>query len=369
MPTNKQIFSEQIFDLPINIKGDYLSNIAAVFETFKKQIRLFDGDVKTELVPSLALIDDQCNSILKSVEIYLRGFPGESYQILKECLDKLKSSDKLEIQQNLNVAEKQNLYRVRVAPNQSLSKEGLFHIPYQFREKVATQRYSIPGLPCLYLGDSLFVCWEEMGRPDFNEIHASRFDLTMSGFKLLNLNINTSEIRERCFKASASGKFVKHLIGFLSYWPLLAACSFVVQKPTEVFKPEYIIPQLVLQWVVSVEEVDGLKYKSNRIKSGAQNVGSFTNIVIPVKEIASTGYCSTLLKKIKMTSPVSWTILEVTDPKRGFLNGIKQDLDPETLRRASFIEIINGEQTIYSESKFGLLEEKLKTMHPSFITV
>ena len=41
----------------------------------------------------------------------------------------------------------------------------MFHIKYELRGKVQTQRCSFPGLPCLYLGCSSYVCWLELNRP------------------------------------------------------------------------------------------------------------------------------------------------------------------------------------------------------------
>lgn len=364
MSSNKTIFTNKVFDLPIQSEFNYLDGIKLTFEQFLTSIGLFTGDIKSQLDPNIKVIEDQCIAIIETTEMFLKGFPGEAYFHLKKCLDKLNAMDLLEVQQTLTTTEKGNLYRVRIDQKSQLEKGGIFHIPFNMREKVATQRYSIPGLPCLYLGDSLFVCWEELGRPDLDAIHASRFDLAISNFKLLNLNINTNEIRKRCFPGTKE-KFIPHLIKFLSYWPLLSACSFIVRKPLDVFKPEYIIPQLVMQWVAAEGNVDGLKYKSNRIAFGPNNVGSFTNVVIPVKEISSSGFCNVLSKKIKFTTPISWSLLEASDPKHDFLKNDAGDIKIDALRRASYIEIIDGERTIYANSKFGILEEKLKTLTPT----
>lgn len=365
--TNKSIFEKPVFDLPIKSEVNYFDAVKDSFDNFLRTLEEFSGEIEASIKPNMAIIAKQCESILGTIELFLKGFPGQAYTKLKECLDELNALDLLEIQQNLTSTEKGNLYRVRIDQSTQIDKNGIFHIPFNLREKVGTQRYSIPGLPCLYLADSLFVCWQEMDRPEFNSMHASRFDLSDSEFKFLNLNINTNEIRKRCFTKTKE-KFVPHLTKYISYWPLLAACSFIVRKPTELFKPEYIIPQLVLQWIVDAKGVDGIKYKSNRIKAGTNNIGSFTNVVIPVKMLESTGFCRALSKKIKFTNPISWSLLDVSDPNRDFLKRESGDTKTEALRRASFIEVVDGESTIYISSKFGILEEKLKTL-PSTLLV
>lgn len=45
-------------------------------------------------------------------------------------------------------------------------------------------------------------------------------------------------------------------------WPIILACSLLVSDNQATFKPEYIVPQLVLQWVTSQENVDGIQYPS-----------------------------------------------------------------------------------------------------------
>ncbi|MGF7072371.1 hypothetical protein [Mucilaginibacter sp. 3215] len=367
MISNKSIFANQCFDLPIKSEEDFSQSLKNIYKEFLTIINGFTGDVHSSLISNKPIIEKQCISLIKVVDTFLNGFPGQAYFILKECMDELNSLSLLEIQRSLTATEKGNLYRVRADVRSQLKQKDVFHIPFDLREKVATQRYSIPGLPCLYLGDSIFVCWEEMDRPALSNLHVSRFDLSLSDFKLLDLNINTNDLRKRCFPGNKE-KFIPHLVKFITYWPLLAACSFIVRKPTEVFKPEYIVPQLLLQWIVDAEGVDGIKYKSNRVKVGPNNVGSFTNVVIPVKQISNKGFCKILSKKIKFTNPISWSLLEATDPKQDFLEDSGEDLNLNAMRRASYIEIIEGERTIYITSKFGILEEKLKTMTSKLLT-
>ena len=49
----------------------------------------------------------------------------------------------------------------------------MFHIKYSLRSKVKTQRFSFPGLPCLYLGASSYVCWLELNRPAFDKFQVA----------------------------------------------------------------------------------------------------------------------------------------------------------------------------------------------------
>jgi len=363
--TNREIFGRANFDIPKRRSSASISTFTkGTFSNFLKDIRSFHGAIAEKLKPNLELISAQCDSISSALDLYLKGGTAVAYQVLKKCLDELNEIQVLPIQQ-VPKEGNESLYRVRTSINNQLRKEDLFHIPFELREKVSTQRYSIPGLPCLYLADSIFVCWEEMGRPDISQMYVSRFDLSSSHFKFLFFTVNTDTIRRRCFTSDARGKFVNQFVSFLTYWPILSACSTIVEKPSDTFKPEYIIPQLVLQWVVSERKLDGVQYRSNRIKVDSHSTGSFNNIVVPVLDANDTGFCSQLKNKVKLTNPISWQLLDISNSLQNIAR--KDDYEIKDLRRAMFVELIGGEKTIYVDSKFGLMEEKLKGMKATHI--
>ena len=67
-------------------------------------------------------------------------------------------------------ANEKPLYRMRIMENRrDLKYTDLFHIPIDKRGIVNTNRYSAPGFPCLYLGTSIYACWEELGRPSMSQ--------------------------------------------------------------------------------------------------------------------------------------------------------------------------------------------------------
>ena len=53
-----------------------------------------------------------------------------------------------------------------------------------------------------------------------------------------------------------------YLLKYIYTYPLRAACSLVVKHPDGKFIEEYIIPQLLLQWVINDEDFDGIRYES-----------------------------------------------------------------------------------------------------------
>ena len=366
--SNKDILSNAIFNLPKHRKGeDFATSVEKMLSELNKTLGKFDGDLKTLIFANKELIDKQCISIVKAIQEYLKGYPHKAYIELKSCLDDLKASGLLPIQEFKVSTGLDEYYRVRVG-QKSFDKKGLFHIPFHIREKVSTQRYSIPGLPCLYLGDSIYVCWEELNQPDINQLNVSRFDLNNSGFKFLLFNETADDYKKRCFQNNPNGQpmLLAGLTSFLTYFPLLASCSFQVDKPKDVFKPEYIIPQLLLQWIVGEQDLDGVKYRSNRIKYSDNMAGTFSNIAIPAKIINDDGFCPELQNKILFTEPISWHLIDIANDRKK----LKLSIDEITrsTRRVRKIELIQGESVDYFLTKFGKFEERLRTLPVKTVT-
>ena len=113
-----------------------------------------------------------------------------------------------------------------------LSKEEMFHIPYEKRFLVGNQRFSLSGLPCLYLGGSSYICWEELGRKDFSSSNYCGFSLRKP-IRLFDLLIPESIDAPQQITRVA----------------LALSCSLAASRDA-VFKPEYILPQCILHSLI-----------------------------------------------------------------------------------------------------------------------
>ena len=67
-------------------------------------------------------------------------------------------------------------------------------------------------------------------------------------------------------------------------------------------------------------------------------------------------------KKIKFTNPISYQLLEISGNKP-----IAKNVDVADLQRAMYIELIEGEKSTYSETVFGKLEDKLKSLQAKYL--
>jgi hypothetical protein len=287
--------------------------------------------------------------IKEALDSYLDGKPFESYKIFEKTMN-----DRLIKYKNLlktdTFENETNFFRIReTKENYLFSQNDMFHIPFHLRGKISTQRYSIPGYPSLYLSKTLYVCWEEMKRPKIDEFQAIRLKSTKK-IKYLDLALLKSQ------NNSSKKESYKYLIT----WPLIIACSVKVLNPSDTFKSEYIIPQLLLQWVRMNRDIDAIKYSSTHIDySNIEDLKDLYNIVMPVKDNKDKGYCNHLKTYFEMTEAISWQFYQMTNAGGSAVlyrsNELKEYDD-----KIPHIELVKGIKLNYGSSIFGALERHLE---------
>ena len=331
-------------DFTKNILNSYSAKLQKVSDS---QINLIEGATDFKEFNKM-LIDGVITALVE----YYNGNPFKSYEQIHKILGEYNKYPRIK---NVLIPQGSNLYRIRAKnENYPLPRKELFHIPFELRGKVQSQRYSIPGFPTLYLSNSVYVCWEELERPDIDDIQASLFksntDLTVLDF-----------MRPDSYRLKyANLPIDKELLDYLMIWPLIMASSVKVDGKRDFFKPEYIIPQLILQWVKENENVDGIRYFSNNVDINGGTQGEFYNIAIPVKQNKSEGYCDKLKELFTMTEV--WS-LPLNDAALGNANilysratytGINTDIKS--------LELISGKATEYYSSVFAKFELNLKSL-------
>lgn len=249
------------------------------------------------------------------------------------------------------------LFRVRGGPIAgSFQRNDLFHIPFQSRHAVSPQRYSTSGIPMLYLGSSLYVCWEEMGRPDFSTLWVSALRLREDEkARLLNLGWRPGVVAHFLSAANHNpeGELCEIAVALATLWPLQAACSHRRRYPDARFVEEYIIPQMLTRFVVESGEFEGIRFFSCRVRSRGSNLHKEAmNFVFPAVPLADRGYSTRLLKKLEMTPPMPWTLVLPMGPRvsRG---------DPSVRSGIGVTEIVRGHPIDYSRTDFARIEGHL----------
>jgi hypothetical protein len=238
----------------------------------------------------------------------------------------------------------------------------MFHVPFQLRHLIETQRYSIPGFPSLYLASSIYTAWKEFDCPDLNKVVAIRVEPT-ENIKILDFGYPTQYLAGTVDTFNSGGVKSNALLGILTApiiaWPLLAACSIMVLNRKAPFKPEYIIPQFLLQLVrnnIFGKDVHGIRYFSIKYGQSNHSILLGSNFVFPVKVGEKSGHCPELKKLFKITEPLPWQVATVVDEE--------QDLSKTP---DAFLEITKGSSVHYKVTKFAKVEAMLIDQKAAFL--
>lgn len=152
-----------------------------------------------------------------------------------------------------------------------------YHIPFSKRHLVGSQRFSIPGLPLLYLGSSILTVEKELEAKESSDLEFSAFLASYShfyNFKIFSLQNNINRLLENNLPGimDANVNYPYSGDSNISYKPrfkpgiqaniLLQICTF----PTEFkcsFIPEYVIPQM-LTAALQENGFNGLSFPSTK---------------------------------------------------------------------------------------------------------
>ncbi len=458
----KEFLQEEIIKLPKSYSDDYLPE---VFNNHMKEYlevvkKLKKSDIIYEI--DLNKIEGLSRFIFNALEYYYKGNPAIAYNEVKGLFDYLEDKEIKKVL--INNIENRNFYRVRTDEIETDSRLEMFHLPFSKRYIAKPQRYSVLGLPYLYLGKSVQVCWEEMGKPNYQEMSLPNFrDMKISLFEqkekisllYLNSNIKKDSINlklhfflllSKLYEISKNNRYIKNIlkkrklfdslelfeelnlsddldsikddyyqmsknldriiinsktsieewykyikinlvfqiakyedVGYIneriSYietissllktdillFPLHLACSYIVKDKERIFKPEYIIPQLVSQYIseynqTNKNKIDGISYMSTKIHDYSkipEDYELYTNFALLTYPKQGVDYCEELSKKFRITERVSMKEF----------NSISFDND---LNRDDSIEDIanlykhDGTSELYRKSDFFKMEEYLK---------
>lgn len=255
------------------------------------------------------------NQLLEAEEFFKLGFIGRCYNNIFSLLfdkDGLLYSN-LIVNKN-KIRPCPVFYRMREMDTfYLLKKEEMLHIPFNKRDKVGNQRFSLSGFPCLYLGSSAYLCWEELNRPNHLKANVSAF-IAEKDIRFIDLTFP-----DRLEKEIDVYKLA-----------LVFACSLKRQTVNHrIFKEEYIIPQALLHSLMEYNynnrqnTIDGILYISTCYKTERaifDDIKLFYNLVIPTQQYKSKSvdlekeYCEELCSLFQYTEPISINQLQINQP-------------------------------------------------------
>ena len=276
--------------------------------------------------------------ICEVVKNYLHGKPHIAYDLMKESFDLMKDILLRKSNRLAGKSEQQGkfIFRARVQRDGDAPptlRKDMFHIPFEKRHLVSGQRFSIHGIPSVYLGESVYDCYLELGKPDVNKLWVSLFHVPIgskpTSCSIVDLtfayNQHTASLLINKVKKKNEAYFtdLDKLVDDILLWPLIMACSIVCKFPDAPFKQEYIVPQILFHLCNDITGFAGIRYYSTKLDgTNRKNLqSSMVNYAFPAQVIKDLGFCPYLSNKLSLTKPVSIQTIQDIPIKSEHLGG------------------------------------------------
>lgn len=327
----KHIFEQAIFHLPKRWDGeDFRFAIEKLFKCYCSALKNAVGSIAYD--DYFGAIDTICDGIIKSIGEYCKGYPSKAFDEFSKVM-KILMEYPFKTYQKTGWGEffkfnddPLNLFRVRnVQQNIQYSRSDIFHTPYNLRSKVASCRYSIAGYPSLYLGTSLELCIEESKKNSLSQFQiASRYKLVRNqrnhntSIKVIELAVKPQDfIRKENHEINnynRVGRWLNELnlntdsvrSAYILWYPLIAVCSYIRVSKADSFAAEYIIPQLMMQWIrcqYEKDELFGVRYFSCASERASEMGFNYVFPVSGARYKVKSQYCAVLAKSFTLTVP------------------------------------------------------------------
>ena len=388
----KELF-DSINILPISICSDneYLIKLKEVLDEYRIKLKEIDFSA-IDIYINENRVKRICEIIITAIEYQLNGNTVKAISMVEKLFKEKDIGDDLFTcileESEANDFTKQ-LYRGRVG-EEIYNLSEMFHVPFNKRQYVATERYSIPGYPCLYLSGSIYGSWLELNKPSINNFYVSRYEVS-ERLKVLDLSLLPRDIisgslgyGNEYMKKYNIGEEIgigEVILKYIYTWPIICASSFIIDEKNRTFKSEYILPQLLLQVIRNFSDesnfvqFDGIKYFSTKCQYGVnvQPNPIYINYVFisdnGKKYLDKSGneYSKKLSHKFKLTPPANAYICSVLNEKEKMglslqdynMNKKVTDIKKDMIRGKAFIEIMKGHLIQYGGLDFYRLEELL----------
>lgn len=309
-PYVRTIMKNDIYSCTENLVNEYIRLLEVVDEDNYNSILT----TKAEVIKNIVF---QRNIILSAINSFHKGDIVECYEVIfKEYF--YEDLDIFKVIAYKEIPAHKPLFRLRVnKTNKPYNYEEMFHIPYDKVHLVNNQRFSLSGYPCLYLGTSSYGCWEELNRPDIERCNFSVFG-------------NESILKMVDLSPPQEVKSISDLLRF----PLIISCSIKMSDEFSPFKPEYIIPQSVLQCVIKLNNkkitdihLDGILYLSTKIseKLFFKEENNMYNFVLPTISRTNSKYCTNLAELFIISDAVTYQELWLKFPQ--LVAAFDEDID------------------------------------------
>lgn len=357
----------------------YSKDDESYYESLKRKLNFYKDYLGKSMYAEILSNEDirQVNSvsdrILESINEYLSGKSGDSYKKIESVLNSFEN-DFGQVEYTLN--NQKSLIRIRQSSTNLHERRELFHVPFTKRDNVAKQRYSIEGLPCLYLAACSYTAWLELNKPNFNDLWVSAFRSNVE-IPILDLSFTLSKLTRDYNEKIIDEVESKNK---LKIFPFVLATSFRVKNPSGYFHEEYIISGNLLQWIVNNTYFKGIRFLSTKLESydNLEHLWCSANFVIPPVDFKNGEiFSESLRNSFRLTKPQNWSVLlsytnagevtayahgvspfdENTEEISGNENSIASSIDDLIFNRYMHTDFFNIDGYLSSIFKLDFIEE------------
>lgn len=298
----EEILHDPRFSLPLENTGkiDFLTFLTAHFDEYIGELtrdRALLGPYRIQSMLTDEFISTSrqiADDVLKILQLRFSGNP-DYWQKFERFIDNLTWVMMIP-QSYIADLPKDAVYYRCAGYDTIIPKDWFFHLPFDKRQLSRPGRFSLDGVPSLYLANSLSSGYLECRAASMAHFQAAKFQNKIA-LKLLNLDYHLEPL------TSDEIELNHQRLGVL--YPFYAAC-FTIYADGSNFIEEYTLSTMVTQWVKQRGIFDGILYPST--KTPPPNFSDrFINLVFPPKTDAASGHCTYLKDKVfHMSDGCAW---------------------------------------------------------------
>jgi hypothetical protein len=321
---NLAVLRDSAFEIPkARQAGDFGAYLGVQLRHFFEQTERFGGQLADRLVERVYWMRELSSTLEAVVDCTRQGRHDRAWQLMEDILDEHLGTLKImSLRHAYKVVGSRSWYRLTTW-SEAKTRRDVFHLPFQ--RKAASYRFSPPGRPAIYLGNNVYVCWLECQGPSLESCRMARFEIDMRGDEyFLDLPTNHASYLDPLTAAAGLEGVVqidpraimnspylddveRELVDYLSLWPLLMASTVQKRQPAATDAPEYLIPQLLMRWVLKRKDVLGIRYFTSKFDKATNSNDLSINVVLPTRTTnKSDGFCDFLVDRVHCTPPQSF---------------------------------------------------------------
>lgn len=370
------------FTLPMNVESNeqYISVLKENFAEYCDAIDCIAFKYNEGLLDD---VKQTCDEIILALNLYIQNRKSEAYEYILNILRKnindpfwvsgldksyafrgiapfynLQDKDYEDIYDKMNSGDL-TFYRAR--PECVSNRIDMLHIPYESKFKVKAQRFSVDGTPCLYMGTTSFVCWEEYDMNEEIYLSSFKFDDRGKQLKILNL-VAPARLIDGIYNRNSNVQSEvrnKLQISLVKLFPLIYATSFHVNEENRTNRYEYIISQLLMDCIKEMN-IDGIAYLSKKGKDDDSQYPQGINLAIPIFDIDNENQYGKCCEMLKMTKPVGLNSgLKCKGDLHSYVNKNYNKIDEYGRQEYNSFVDYNGNREFYGNIRFSKFDDLL----------